>query len=141
MSIPTKGIFHHVSPIVHNATLKAGETCINICNEWSHLLLNNSGHSKTDNFMIISMIQELLQYAKLQFLKTDYGGRDNEGVLICDTFQSHTELLQSLLIAKALPSNFTFADFKIPQKTRYQLDSLYIFKIFLKAIARFTNKS
>ncbi len=93
---------------------------MSLCDEISQLLLNPNYDNpmKTDNLVLINMIQELLLFAKLQFLKSDNGGKDNEGVNVCDSFLSHVELLQSLLISKSLPVGFTFRDFSIPQRAR-----------------------
>ncbi len=100
---------------------KAGETCISICYLLSQALVSSDMAGKTDNLLIINMIQELLLYAKLQFLNSD---STNEKENLCDTFLSHVELLQSLLISKCLPAGFAVKDFSDPQKARQLRDKL-----------------
>ena len=41
-----------------------------------------------------------------------------EGISLCDSFLNYVQLIQSLLVAKALPSNFYLKDFNDPQKAR-----------------------
>src|SRR5690349_16042112 len=65
---------------------------------------NSSNSGKENNLVLIHMIQEALVYAKLQFLNSDSGGQDNEGVSLCDTYLTHLRLLQSLLVSKSLPT-------------------------------------
>jgi hypothetical protein len=73
--------------------------------------------SKADNLLIITMIQELLLYGKVQFLKSD-SHTAIERANLCDTFLSHIELLQSLLISQSLPAGFSVRDFSDSQKAR-----------------------
>jgi zinc finger FYVE domain-containing protein 26 len=82
---------------------------------------NSSAGVKIDNLILINMIQELLCYAKIQFRNAANG---TGGETLCDTFLSHVELLQSLLISKSLPPTFTFKDFSNPLRARQLRDKL-----------------
>eukprot|EP01117_Protostelium_nocturnum_P015330 TRINITY_DN5935_c0_g1_i1.p1 TRINITY_DN5935_c0_g1~~TRINITY_DN5935_c0_g1_i1.p1 ORF type:complete len:1897 (+),score=781.85 TRINITY_DN5935_c0_g1_i1:251-5941(+) len=142
-----KGHFYPASPSVSLAKnllelcgnlQKSGEKCIEICNELSQQLVHFGSNSsfKTDSLVIVSMIQEMLIYAKLLFVKAnnnnnaednkndEKGGGTDMGISLCDTFLSYVELLQSLVICKALPSSFTLTDFNSNIKSRQLRDKL-----------------
>lgn len=57
---------------------KAGQVCISLADELSNVLMKATSSSsddneKSDNLVLISMIQELLFYAKLQFINANGG--------------------------------------------------------------------
>jgi hypothetical protein len=105
-----------------NNCKRAGETCITLADEVSTLITQSDfkSENKTDNLLVINIIQELLLYAKIQFLQGDYSEQSHT----VDTYLGHLDLYQSLLIHRALPSAFTLRDFSDAQKAKQLRDRL-----------------
>lgn len=66
----------------------------------------------------LNLLNDPKPYNEEEDFNNDFDYHKNEGVVMCDTFLSHLELLQSLIISKSLPNNFSFKDFSDPHKTR-----------------------
>ena len=98
---------------------RAGETCIIIADELSTLVTDVKGE-KTDNLLVLTIIQELLLYAKIQFLQGDFSDQSDT----VDTYLGHLDLYQSLLIHRALPTGFALRDFSDVQKSKQLRDRL-----------------
>eukprot|EP01087_Luapelamoeba_hula_P024804 TRINITY_DN9571_c0_g1_i1.p1 TRINITY_DN9571_c0_g1~~TRINITY_DN9571_c0_g1_i1.p1 ORF type:complete len:900 (+),score=149.53 TRINITY_DN9571_c0_g1_i1:278-2701(+) len=96
----------------------AGDTCLAICDTLS-TSLDPSGSDT--NLHSINLIQQLLLYAKLQFLRSSH---ESGGVSLCDTILSHVELLQSLIISKCDLGGVSLSHFSDPQKARLLRDKL-----------------
>jgi len=101
-----------------SSTRKAGETCLMLCDKLSSSLLPGQSN---ENAHTINLIQELLRYAKLQFMKDPSG---SGGVSLCDTILSHVELLQSLVLSGTEMTDFSLMDFSDTQKARQLRDRL-----------------
>ena len=101
---------------------KSGSACVSICKELSNYLeqIDYSQLPKLDNAVILSLLQDLLYFAKLQFIQDD----EAEQAHSVDTLLSHLELYQSLLINEALPLNFKLVDLSDKQKARQLRDKL-----------------
>jgi hypothetical protein len=65
------------------------------------------------------MIKDLLYFAKSRFL-LDSGQSSS----IADTFLSHVELIEQLILSKSLPPNFNLRDLSDPSKVRQLRDGL-----------------
>ncbi len=68
-----------------------------------------------DKLHAINLIEQLLMYAKMQFLRAPNA---SGGVSLCDTILSHVELLQSLTISKCPVGKISLMDFSDTQKAR-----------------------
>eukprot|EP01119_Soliformovum_irregulare_P019994 TRINITY_DN6426_c0_g1_i1.p1 TRINITY_DN6426_c0_g1~~TRINITY_DN6426_c0_g1_i1.p1 ORF type:complete len:1202 (+),score=377.45 TRINITY_DN6426_c0_g1_i1:319-3606(+) len=54
----------------------AADTCIYICEDLAQMLLNDNSSAKSDNLVLINVIQEILFFARSQYLKADLLEKD-----------------------------------------------------------------
>ncbi len=96
---------------------KAGQACLSLCDGLSRRLSDD----ESSNLIIVAILQQLLFYAKFQFMKDtdEFPG----GVATCETFLSLVELYESLVIAKCT-FGFSLTDLADSQKSRQLRDRL-----------------